>query len=100
MLSRLADFLHAHGRRVLVGAVICAAVAGAFGVGVSRSLWPYSADDPATQSVRARHAFETSTGNYVMDASGAHLRLVADETSVAHYGQQPGRAAWRPLPTR
>ena len=48
MLPRLAAFLHARGRRVLVGTVICAVVAGVFGAGVSNSLWPYSAKDPAS----------------------------------------------------
>ena len=45
-------------------------------------------------------AFETSHGNFVMNENGSHLRLVVMQTSVAHYGQQPGRAAWRPLPRR
>ena len=31
MLPRLAIFLHANGRRVLIGAVICAVLAGVFG---------------------------------------------------------------------
>jgi hypothetical protein len=61
MLARLATFLHAHGGRILIGAVICALVAGAFGVGVSNSLWPYSAKDPSTESVKARAHFEAST---------------------------------------
>jgi RND superfamily putative drug exporter len=67
MLPRLATFLHAHGRRVLIGAVTCAVVAGVFGVGVSNSLWPYSAKDPASQSVKAQNRFEASTGRQ-MDA--------------------------------
>jgi RND superfamily putative drug exporter len=64
-MSRLATFLHAHGRRVVIGSVICAVVAGVFGVGVSNSLWPYSADDPATQSVKARDRFEASAGRQI-----------------------------------
>ena len=65
MLSRLAIFLHAHGRRVLIGAAICAVAAGALGVGVSNSLSPYSADDPATQSVQAGDRFEARTGRQI-----------------------------------
>jgi RND superfamily putative drug exporter len=65
MLPRLANFLHAYGRRVLIGAVICAIVAGVFGVGVSKSLWPYSADDPASQSVKAGNRFEASAGRQI-----------------------------------
>jgi RND superfamily putative drug exporter len=64
-MPRLANFLQAHGRRVLIGAVICAAVAGVFGAGVANSLWPYSADDPATQSVTATHRFEASAGRQI-----------------------------------
>jgi uncharacterized membrane protein YdfJ with MMPL/SSD domain len=65
MLPRLATFLHAHGRRVLIGAVICGVVAGVFGAGVSKSLWPYSADDPASQSVKATHRFEAGAGREI-----------------------------------
>jgi uncharacterized membrane protein YdfJ with MMPL/SSD domain len=65
MLQRLATFLHAHGRRVLIGAAICAVVAGVAGAGVSNSLWPYSADDPASQSVKAQNRFEASTGRQI-----------------------------------
>jgi hypothetical protein len=35
MLSRLATFLHAHGRRVVFAAVPAAAIAGAFGASVA-----------------------------------------------------------------
>ena len=62
LLPRLGTFLQAHGRRVLIGAAICAVVAGVFGAGVSNSLWPYSAQDPASQSVRAGNRFEASAG--------------------------------------
>ncbi len=60
MLPRLANFIQLNGRRILSGAVICAVVAGIFGAGVSKSLWPYSADDPASQSVKAAHRFEAN----------------------------------------
>ena len=60
MLTRLADFLHAHGRRVLIIAVIGAAVCGVFGVGVAKDLSPYGANDPATQSVQATNRFEAA----------------------------------------
>jgi hypothetical protein len=36
MLNSLAAFLHAHGRRVLLVAVIGAAIAGALGFGVAK----------------------------------------------------------------
>jgi uncharacterized membrane protein YdfJ with MMPL/SSD domain len=64
-MRRLAMFLHSNGRRVLMVAVVGAAIAGVFGVGVSNSLWPYSAQDPASQSVKAADRFEAGTGRQV-----------------------------------
>src|SRR5947209_18705476 len=65
MLSRRADLLHANGRRVLLVAVIGAAVAGVFGTGVAKHLSPYGANDPATQSVQATNRFEAASGRQV-----------------------------------
>src|SRR5437764_3098142 len=62
MFGRLATFLHANGRRVVLAAVVLAAVAGAFGVGVAGHMSPYGADDPATQSVQATHRFQAAAG--------------------------------------
>ncbi|HWE14154.1 MAG TPA: MMPL family transporter [Solirubrobacteraceae bacterium] len=36
-----------------------------FGAGVSNSLWPYSAKDPASQSVKAANRFEASAGRQI-----------------------------------
>jgi uncharacterized membrane protein YdfJ with MMPL/SSD domain len=60
MLTNLATFIHSHGRRVLLGAVLAAAIAGAFGFGVAQRMSPYGADDPATQSVQATNRFEAA----------------------------------------
>jgi uncharacterized membrane protein YdfJ with MMPL/SSD domain len=65
MLTKLATLLHDHGRRVLVVAVIGAAIAGAFGAGVSSHLSPYGARDPATQSVQATNRFQAATGRQI-----------------------------------
>jgi putative drug exporter of the RND superfamily len=65
MLDNLATFLHAHGRRVLLVAVIGAAIAGAFGFGVAKHMSPYGADDPATQSVQATNRFEAAAGRQI-----------------------------------
>jgi RND superfamily putative drug exporter len=65
MLTSLATFLHTHGRRVLVVAVVGAAVAGAFGVGVAQHMSPYSADDPATQSVHAANRYAAAAGREI-----------------------------------
>jgi uncharacterized membrane protein YdfJ with MMPL/SSD domain len=58
MLTNLATFVHANSRRVLLVAVLAAAVAGVIGVGVTKRMSPYGADDPATQSVQATNRFE------------------------------------------
>src|SRR3954447_12330000 len=65
MLTSLATFLHAHGRRVLLIAVLGAAIAGAFGFGVAKHMSPYGANDPATQSVQATHRFEAAAGRKI-----------------------------------
>src|SRR3954454_12123944 len=59
-MTQLATFVHAHGRRVLVVAVLGAAIAGAFGFGVAKHMSPYKADDPGTQSVQAANRFEAA----------------------------------------
>jgi uncharacterized membrane protein YdfJ with MMPL/SSD domain len=65
MLARLSAFLHAHGRVVLIVAVIGAALAGVFGISVSKRLWPYDARDPASQSFKATNRFEAATGRQI-----------------------------------
>jgi hypothetical protein len=40
MLTKLATFVHAHGRGVLLVAVLGAAIAGAFGFGVANHMSP------------------------------------------------------------
>ena len=65
MLARLARFLHAHGRSVLLVAVLGAVVAGAFGFGVGKQLSPYGATDPATQSVQATNRFQSAAGRQI-----------------------------------
>jgi len=60
MLARLATFIDANGRRVLLVALLAAAIAGAFGFGVAKHMSPYGADDPATQSVQATNRFEAA----------------------------------------
>jgi putative drug exporter of the RND superfamily len=85
MLPRLAHFLHAHGRRVLIGAGICAVAAGAFGAGVTNSLWPYSAVDPASQSVKAENRFEASAGRQIDAGVVALVRSGNVGTAGARY---------------
>src|SRR5947209_10039940 len=82
MLARLATFLDAHGRRVLLVAVVCAAVAGAFGAGVGKNLWPYGAKDPATQSVQATNRFQAAAGRQI-DAGVVALVKSGDVRTAA-----------------
>src|SRR5579859_3198988 len=83
MLSRLASFLYAHRRRVLITAVIGAAVAAAFGAGVASRLSPYSAEDPATQSVQATHRYEHAAGRQIEPGIVALLSTTSPKR-VAH----------------
>src|SRR5579862_7153223 len=65
MLARHATFLHRRGKLVLLAAAAAAVLAGAFGFGVSKYLWPYEADDPATQSVQATNRFDAAAGRQI-----------------------------------
>ena len=81
MLSRLANFLHANGKRVLALAVIGAAVAGTLGAGVAKYLSPYGANDPATQSVQATNRFQAAAGRQI-DAGVVALVATGDVRSA------------------
>jgi uncharacterized membrane protein YdfJ with MMPL/SSD domain len=65
MFETLATFLHSNRRRVLFGSVLAVTVAGAFGLGVTKRMSPYSAEDPATQSVQAKHRYEAAAGQQI-----------------------------------
>src|SRR5215471_5913258 len=65
MLARLATFLQANGRRVVLAAVIFAAVAGVFGLGVFHRVSPFGDTDPATQSVQATDRFQAAAGRQI-----------------------------------
>ncbi|HWF55223.1 MAG TPA: MMPL family transporter [Solirubrobacteraceae bacterium] len=65
MLDRLAARLHAHGRAILAVAIVGAAIAGAFGAGVTSRLSPFGANDPSTQSVQAQNRFQAATGRQI-----------------------------------
>jgi RND superfamily putative drug exporter len=65
MLGRLATFLHANGRRVVLAIVVVAAIAGVFGLGVVKQLSPYGDTDPATQSVQATDRFQAAAGRQI-----------------------------------
>ncbi len=102
MFARLARFLHAHGRGVLGAAVVGAVIAGVFGFGVSKYLWPYGANDPATQSVQATNRFQAAAGRQIdagvvalvssgdVHSAGAHRRV---DQVAAELRAQPDVAA-------
>src|SRR5437868_241216 len=88
MLGRLAAFLAANGRRVLIVAAVGAIAAGAFGFGVAKQMSPYGADDPATQSVQASHRFQAAAGRQidpgvVAVVSSGNVRTAAARSRVA-----------------
>jgi RND superfamily putative drug exporter len=93
MLTNLATFIHANGRRVLLVAVLAAAIAGAFGFGVAKHMSPYGADDPATQSVQAANRFEAAAGRkidpgIVALVSAGDVRTPAVERRVEQVARQ------------
>ena len=98
MLDNLATFLHAHGRRVLLVTVIGTAIAGAFGFGVAKHMSPYSADDPATQSVQATNRFEAAAGRQIDPGivalvSAGDVRTGASERRVEQVAAPAPRSA-------
>jgi uncharacterized membrane protein YdfJ with MMPL/SSD domain len=58
MFEQLALLAQRHGRTVVIVAVLLAIAAGAYGAGVADRLDPYGADDPATESVKARERLQ------------------------------------------
>ncbi len=54
--------MYRNRRRVLMVAVLGAAIAAVFGAGVANRMSPYGTDDPATQSVQATNRFQIATG--------------------------------------
>jgi uncharacterized membrane protein YdfJ with MMPL/SSD domain len=93
MLSRLGEFLYAHGRRVLFLAALGAILAGVFGAGVAKHLSPYAANDPATQSIQAMNRYQDATGRQI-DAgvvalvSSGSVRTAAASQRVSRVAQQ------------
>jgi Tol biopolymer transport system component len=43
-------------------------------------------------------AITTDAAIYVVNKDGTGSRLLSVRKTVAHYGMQPGRASWRPVP--
>jgi uncharacterized membrane protein YdfJ with MMPL/SSD domain len=84
MLTRLAGFLYARGRRVLLIAVLAAIVAGVFGFGVAKHLSPYGASDPATQSVQAMNRYQHAARRQIDAGVVALVNSDGVRTPAAH----------------
>ena len=102
MFEKLATFAYSNRRRALFVAVLGAAIAGAFGAGVSSRMSPYGADDPATQSVQAKDRFQAASGRQIdpgviaLVASGDVRSRAARqrvESVAAELGSQPDVAS-------
>src|SRR4051812_34552261 len=89
MFDAIARLTQRRPRRVLAVALLVAVAAGALGSNVASRLFPYGADDPSTDSVKAKELLERSTG--VDPAVG----LVALVDSRAPAGSASARARVR-----
>jgi len=106
--DRLSQFVYAHCRGILAGAVLLAAVSAVFGFGVAGRLDPFGATDPATQSVQATKRFESATGRRIEPDVIALVRVGNVATAAAHarvqrvasqLARQPGVVAVQSLYT-
>src|SRR3954468_6753752 len=79
VLDALARLASSHPRRVIAIALLGAVLAGAFGTGVANKLHPYGADDPASDSVKAKDRLAKATGL----EPGAQLVALIDTPSGA-----------------
>jgi uncharacterized membrane protein YdfJ with MMPL/SSD domain len=75
----LADLAHRRARRVVIVAVVGSVAAGALGSSVADRLHPYGAEDPASDSVKARDLLEDRTG---YDPRGGLVVLVRTDGPV------------------
>src|SRR4051794_21790683 len=86
MIERLASLADRRAKRVLIVAALFFVVAGAFGAGVADRLAPYSADDPATESVTAEQQLEHAgyrETDVVVLADGVDPRTAAGRERIA-----------------
>ncbi len=93
----MTKLIHGHHRGVLLTALAVAIVAAVFGIGVSKRLDPYDADDPSTQSVQAANLFQAQSkrqidpGVIAIVASGP-LRTTAARRRVESVARTLGNA--------
>src|SRR6266516_4185511 len=65
MFGGFASFVYRNRRRVLLVGLLGIAVAGVFGLGVTKRLSPYGDTDPSTESVQATHRYQAATGRQI-----------------------------------
>jgi uncharacterized membrane protein YdfJ with MMPL/SSD domain len=65
MFEGFASFVFSQRRRLLLVALVGVAVAGVFGLGVTKRMSPYGDTDPSTQSVQATNRYEAATGRQI-----------------------------------
>jgi uncharacterized membrane protein YdfJ with MMPL/SSD domain len=58
MFTALADFAYGRPKRIVLAAFVVAVAAGAIGGSVADRMGPYAADDPATDTVKAKELIE------------------------------------------
>ena len=78
MFDRLAAVAYRRPRRIVTTAVVLAFAAGTVGITVADRLAPYSAEDPATESIEAEKLLERSGANATVDV----IALTEDRRTV------------------
>jgi uncharacterized membrane protein YdfJ with MMPL/SSD domain len=98
MLARLATFIDARRRTVLLVVIGGAVLSGVFGFGVEKHMSPYGATDPATQSVQAERRFEAATGRKIDPGVVAMVRTGDVASPVARQRVEQVAARLRSSP--
>jgi uncharacterized membrane protein YdfJ with MMPL/SSD domain len=98
MTKALSRFALTRPRAVLAGAILVAVLSASFGFGVAGRLDPFSATDPATQSVQATNRFEAAAHRQIEPDVIALVRAgnVATPAARAIVGDVASRLAKQP----
>jgi uncharacterized membrane protein YdfJ with MMPL/SSD domain len=97
VFSALASLAHRRPKRVVAIAVAIAVAAGAFAGSVADRLYPYGADDPATDSVKANDRLERAMGQkadpglVALVDTGTPASSAAARKAVAHVTRRISR---------
>jgi RND superfamily putative drug exporter len=104
MFDALARLANGSARRIGIAAILFFVLAGALGGSVASRLDPYGADDPATETVKARERLEDAglrppaviavVHNAPLSAPATRARVVALERSVRHRADVKSVTGW------